>query len=636
MKHGIYVSSIIVIFLAVIRSHAAVLDWGSPEGFPARPVSNRMLAVVCVASADPAPCHLSPSYGMTLCRSVAEGFAGKFEAGNGGWDVVLFPPLLYGDPGPSASLHPASSPSALYETLVDTLRAIHNSGCDDVVVIDYRFRSDSQTAVRQALRYARRTWGIRAIQPLASVLFSDGFRKDFAASAGDPSLEDILENDVFGGFVDTSLLLAVSPGSVDRGAMTNLPPLPMSAGALEAKLSLGAALADFGATNGYVGYPNLASADYGAKLLELLTAGIAEDAVRMVAGDKQIFRQTRSIYNSMPMQGDRFVFAYPMPIGSGYDGLIPAVQVSAQSGGNLGFIGLYGWGWKSGRFIMQNRLVVGDVFYNSLEAALGADSIGGIFSLYGELRFYLGYCDPNLNKRPFAKFAVAFFNQTLTPQTNYGIYLDSGTYNSIVLRFDYDPLYAYSFAFRETDTVLHDPFYFTLKYKISDGSFGGRDFDFLQCDTRFYLYAAHRALELVCRTYFAGDDIAYADGTAHIPDQEKIEGNSYVNFRGYSSLADNHFEKILVQNLELRWDLPLPDAWIFDRYLVGAGLDYGFGANLWSSLFSADSFHADVNLSLFVKVNFLPFPFYANGGMAIAGPDAFHDFGAHVGVNFAF
>ncbi len=593
----------------------------------------RTLVILPVASSDPLGPHLAPAAGTVIAESLSRELAARFEISMPDWDVLILPALLYG-----TQSAPASTMSALYETLAATFRGLHDKGYDTVVVIDPRYHSDSQTAIRQAIAFARRKWDMRILQPLASVVFGSDLRREFSETFANPdiSFSSILTRDVTGGFIDTSLAEAFDPECVDATSASNLKPFPMTPGGMELELSLGATLEDIGATNGYVGYPNLATAEYGRKLAEMIVSRLADYAVRLANGDGSVYREARSLYSSMPMQGDRYFFTYPMPIGSGYDGLIVSEQVLAQSSGNLGFASLFGLGVDSLRFASKSVLVIGDFFLNQIEGVLGFDTVAGMDVLYGGLRYYFGYASPDLLQRPRARLLVYYKKQYMVPQPERGIYLSEGRYDGIDLRFEYDPLFNYPFGFRETDTVLHEPFYFKLDYEFGSEALGGQNYELLQCDVRFYINTPRDALQLACRTYFAADDLLYPEGTARLPDQKKIEGNSYINFRGYASLADNLFEKVLLQNVELRWALPLPPAWVFERYLVALGLDYGFGSTEWADLFAAGSFHADVNLSLFLKLNFLPFPLHADGAVVIAGPTALREANAHVGIGYVY
>lgn len=636
MKALILITSILFTVFSPLQSR--VIRWENPVRYASgMPDSSKTVVVIVIASADyPGP-HLDPRCYRTITENLVSNFTTTFLEAKPDWNVLILPTILYPAPGaPGIPVESSSSLSSLYDTLIATFRELHMAGCDSVIVIDYRFRSDTQAAVRQAIRFSSRKWGMNVIQPIASIIFDDSFRVEFAGASGDPQLINYLTHDIQGGLVDSSIVAAADPSLIDLSVASNLPPFPMTVGKLEVELSFGATLASLGATNGYIGYPNLASPEYGVRLIEMITKRLTVAAIRLANKDAEIVRDTRSIYSSMPMQGSRYLFAYPMPIGSGYDGLIPAVQVLAQSTGNIGFASLLGVGFESGRFISKTRLVIGDFFFNPLEAFVDFNTVCGLNSVTPGIRFYFGYASPDLAKKPIDRLTIFYNIQTAIPQTNRGIYMTSGRMDSIVLRFEHDPLIGYPFGFRETETVLHEPWSFCANYEFGSAAFGGINFELLQLEARYYYTFANKRFQLACRTYFAGNDLIYPEDSAVLPDQKKIEGNGYINFRGYASLADNLFEKILLQNVELRCWLPIKPAWIIDAYIVALGIDTGFGSQEWGDLLAADSFRADLNLSIFLKLTLLPFPLRADGAMVIEGENAFKEFNWHLGIGMAY
>ena len=597
---------------------------------------SRVLLMMAIAPVEQHGPHLPLGTDIIISEYLCKQAGYEFLTRNENWKIVIAPTIKYSPAFVSAGFdgNTSTTPTGLYETLVSSFHDFANSGFRYVFIIDNHLQPEAQVAISQAADFSRSEWGIRIIQPLSSIIFNNDFRTRVAKYFTNDEELKKMSYDIHAGLWETSLMLSISPDLVDMEALENKENFPMTMQELGFNITLGKDFKDMGAAEGYIGYPKDATKEFGEYALHELQVSLSIFMLRLIdEKDTRIFDESRSWFTNIPMQGVNYTFFYPMAIGSGVDGFIPGGLFFGQSNGNLGVISFSGYGFDSQCYINRTRFVIPHFMLNDAELLFSFDNTNGINRLSSGLRYYAGYCYPNLFKRPPLRFS-AFINLQDIVYTS-DLFQSTGNATSFTLRVEYDPQFSLPFSVSETGTGSHVPLYLLFDYEIGNKLYGEKNYDIFQLDFRYYMDIIRSKLRIAIRNYFSADNLLYGMNGETI-DQKLINGISDNNFRGYTSLADNLFSKVLLQNVELRYTTNCNILGILSGIGAGIYTDYGFGARSWDTLFSGNSFRMDMGLSLLIQPSFMPFYLRQDFATPIYGSHAFTEFTFHFGLGFSY
>jgi creatinine amidohydrolase len=593
----------------------------------------RTLVIMTVAPHEQHGPHLPVNTDPLISEWLARACAERFAATRPAWTVLMVPAFTWSAAAVSSDF-PGNTPTssqAVRDGVLGTLGEFARAGFRHFLVVDNHLQADAQTAISQAVAQARFNWGIRVVQPLASIIFDEDFRTGVAALVrDDPSALAILDADVHAGFIETSAMLAIAPQLVDRDAVAGLPPVPMGSQEFGFRTARGATIREIGAERGYVGAPAAADAGFGRNFLDLLTGELAAVADRLADdADQALFSERRNFFDTIPMQGPIWAFAFPVADATAYDGFSPGLLACGVAGGNVGFTALAAWGTDSGQLVGGGELTLGHFFLDPLEVALRAGSQGGIRMIGGEARWYFGVVEPGLQKRPPLRLAAGYRWQEAVALPAEPVFAGAGPMPSLEFRVEYDPGFGEPFAFSGTGLADHHPVLAAVAWEIAPAALGGgRDWDQLTGRFDWYSPLVPGCLEVAGHSFAAFSDVLFPDGS--LPGQKLVNGAASQVFRGFPSWRRNLFAQVVSQSLELRSTFVLPANPVLAAVGVNLFADAGFGAADRSRLLAGESFRLDAGLALVVSPAFLPLSFRCDFGFPLAG------FADWPGMSFGF
>jgi creatinine amidohydrolase len=613
----------------------AVVEAGSLTSFELAALDkDRALLVLVVAPIEEHGPHLPLSTDLVISSYLARDSAERFLRSRPDWTVIALEPLSF---SPSAAAegfagNSSTSGQAVADSLVATLRGYALAGFRYCLVVDNHLQPDAQAAIGRSVAYARRAWGIRAIQPEAAIIYDEGFRRDLAARVEDPS---VLGADIHAGYIETSAMLAIDPGSVRTGLLPGLESFPMGAAEFGMAAARGKSMREMGATRGYVGAPSKADAEFGRAFLELMAERIHGYLLRLAdPNDQAVFKDARTFFASIPMQGPTFVFAYPVASGSAADGFTPGGLFFGQSADRVAASLFAGWGIASAKPILKGHLALSQFFLNRLELLANAGNAGGINSLESGLALYAGHVQPGFLNRPPLRFLASYRLQEAIASDRDALLASSGRIDSLYAQAEYFTGLKEPLAFSETGLASREPVYARLGYEYGPSFLGGeRDWDLLWADIRWYLPVA-KDLNLTGKSEAFWGGLAWSD--ENLPGQKLLYGPSASAFRGYSSLSGNLFSRAIIQSLDLRAKLRLPPNPALAALGGSVFADAGFGSEPGGELLSRGSFRLDAGAAITAAPRFAPMEFRLQFGLPLIAPGLGSEWRVDFGIGASY
>jgi|GEM_PF-311303 len=635
--------------LAILTLAAVLPSLSAAEEPPGRVVSvadltseeladllgDRALLVIVAAPIEQHGPHLPLSTDVEISCWLASYVADRFASEHPGWTVLMHPPLCF-SPCVSSDGFPgnaSSTPQAIVDALTETLRGYAEAGCRYCLIIDNHLEPDAQVGIGRAAKRARKAWGIRVVQPEASLIFDEAFRKALGSAIADPSP---LGADIHAGLIETSAMLAIAPSSVRTETLDDLPPFPMTSQEFGLRYAAGQTMREMGAERGYIGAPNLASAEFGRSFLELLGDGIYDYACRLAdPSDEEVFSDARTFFASIPMQGSTYAFAYPVARGTVVDGFTPGILAFGQSADRTGATLFTGWGFASRRPILQGHLALGQFFLDPVELTIDAGNAGGIAGASVGLRLYGGTVPPGFRHRPRLRFESAFRAQEAKGSDRDPLLASSRRIDSLFFQAEYDPGLDEPFAYSETGISSHDPAYARAGYELGPGFLGNSPgWDVLSVDARCYVPLSGDRLTLAGKSLVFWGGLARPD--SDLPGHKLLAGAGPSVFRGLSRIEGNLFSRAIVQSLDLRGTLKLRR----NPALAALGLtlfaDAGFGCSPGGELLDDSSFRMDAGAAFILSPAFIPMRFRFEFGIPVAGKNVGSDWCFSFGIGPSF
>jgi creatinine amidohydrolase len=233
----------------------AKLTW--PEA--AKFFGPRTIAIVPVGSTEPHGPHLPLDTDVTIAAEQAARAARKLEGA--GVPALVLPPMAYGLTNWTEGFagRVTLRPGTLWALLEDLVISLEREGIRQVVFANAHLEPEHVQVLRGVeMDHAKRT------KEGAQILFVDVTRRKNASMLGD----EFQSGDCHAGRYESSLVMAVDPGSVREGERRELPAVRID---LLEKMKAGVtSFRKAGAAQGYCGDPAAASAKEGESLYERL------------------------------------------------------------------------------------------------------------------------------------------------------------------------------------------------------------------------------------------------------------------------------------------------------------------------------------------------------------------------------
>lgn len=251
----------------------AIHEWASMSwpAFQALP-SARAVGILPLGAIEAHGPHLPLGTDVLIASAMAQ--AGATRLAKRGYDAVLLPPMTFA-PAPFAADFAGTidAPAAATTALVAAIAGnAARHGVRITVVANAHHDPAHVSAIRDAVPIAAARG--------ATIVFPDLTRRRWASRLGD----EFRSGACHAGRYETSIVLAVAEGLVDRERMRALTPNPQSL--VDAIRRGDRSFAAAGGPEAYFGWPAESSADEGHALVEALGAIIEDAVVEVMMSDK--------------------------------------------------------------------------------------------------------------------------------------------------------------------------------------------------------------------------------------------------------------------------------------------------------------------------------------------------------------